>query len=66
MQASMQTREIHMLYTSKKGETHTQSHFVWDSERFVQSQQDEAKKQGGKAEQITKEQYDKLNPKRAK
>lgn len=55
----MNSRDIYMRHTGKDGNSYVQSHRVWDAERFILSQEESAKREGGraKAEQITEEQY---------
>lgn len=52
-------RDIYMRHTDKDGKSYVQEHRVWNADRFVEAQLDEALKLGGKAmvQQITHEQY---------
>lgn len=61
------TREIYLRHIGVSGASYSQSHFVWDADRFIASQQAAAEavnadqKPGqprlAKVEQITHEQY---------
>ncbi len=53
----MSCREIYMRHTTKEGAAYVVEHRVWDANLFVTSQRDAAKKEGGNAEQITRDQY---------
>lgn len=63
------TREIYLRHIGPTGESYNASHFVWDADRFIASQQAAAaalnadQKKGAprlaKVEQITQEQYTK-------
>jgi hypothetical protein len=61
MQLEMVGLDVWLRHTDKDGRSHVMQHRCWDRERFVQSQRDAARKQGGLADvqQITPEQYKK-------
>jgi hypothetical protein len=52
-------RDIYFRYTDKEGNVSVREQRTWDKDRMIQSLQDAARKEGGKAgvQQITREQY---------
>ena len=48
----MACRDIWVKYTDKDGKHFTQYHRVWDVGLFMEAKEREAKKQGGKVEQV--------------
>lgn len=50
-------RTIWMRYTTKAGKSHVMEHLVWDKELFLSSRASDAQREGGKAEQITEDDY---------
>lgn len=57
MSNTMHARDIYMRHTDKSGQSYVQEHRVWDAEKFVLSQQAAATKEGGSAQQVTREAY---------
>lgn len=47
-------RDIYVKYTDKDGKSFTQYHRVWDIGIFMAARESEAKKNGGKVEQVLK------------
>jgi hypothetical protein len=47
-------RDVWIKYTTKQGTTHTQYHRVWDIGLFLAAREKDAKKEGGKVEQVLK------------
>lgn len=59
MNATSHGRDLYVRHTDENGKTVVREHRVWDADRFLSSQQAEAKKTGGKAavQQVTREDY---------
>ena len=53
----METRQIFMRRTDKKGGVTITDHWCWDAQRFIDARMEEARKEGGKVELITQDQY---------
>lgn len=64
---TMEARDLYLRHTDTNGKSTNQMHRVWDADKFLASQQDEATKQNtkvkegaprlAKVEQITRETY---------
>ncbi len=53
----METRQIFMRRTDKKGGVTITEHRCWDAQLFIDTRMDEARKEGGKVELLTQKQY---------
>lgn len=49
--------DVFLRNTNKKGESYASAHRVWDKETFLAQRAREARKEGGRADHITEEQY---------
>lgn len=48
------SRDIWLKHTDKNDKTHVSHHMVWDVGLFMAAREKEAKKEGGKVEQVLK------------
>lgn len=55
---TLTSSDLYMRYTDKEGASHVMHHRVWDGARFVRARQEEHAKEGGRAERITRDQYE--------
>ena len=53
----MESRDIYLRHTDKKGKSWVQQHRVWDAALFMQSQDADARKESGSVELATESDY---------